>query len=400
VILWLACSPAVDFRTVFPYVYTPQDDLLPYEEVRWETEDWDPTSDFTEAGQYLVKAANHRKSAPDEELAHYDTMRDAIPPLGSGIRLTFTGDTMWVGKNWDQYLTPAASLQDGDLRVGNLETPVSPDDPTELDELPLYAFNAPVDILAGLPMDVLQLANNHMLDVGNSGLEATVSQVEAHGFQHTGVDAPPIVTVEGHRVALLTYTWGVNRRDTPTTHDIHIVPFGHLDEDIDLSGISADIAAARADGADTVITLVHWGYEYEYYPDPHFLVLGREIVALGADVIVGTGPHVVQPPEWCHVNPADGDPGVGACIVRTDDGVPREAAILYSLGNFGTLMPTLPCEVGIVATVSVDGAPTGLGWTPAIADTSVPEVVPSSADEDVNAEIDRLSSHIGAGWRR
>lgn len=395
--IWFACAP-VDPTTVFPYVYTPQSDLEPYEEVRWETQDWDPTADFAQAGQYLLKAANHRKSAPAEELAHYGVMRGAIPPLGSGLRLTFSGDTMWVGGNWASYLKPVETLHDGDLRIGNLETPVSPDDPTDLDDLPLYSFNAPPEILDGLPLDVLQLTNNHALDVGDSGLEATVAEVDAHGYRRTGVDEPPIVQVGGHSISLLSYTWGVNRPETPTSHDLHVVPFGHLD-DLDLRGMPADIAAARDAGAETVVVLVHWGYEYEYYPDPHFLVLGREIVAAGADVIVGSGPHVVQPPEWCHVN-GKADPGVGTCEIATDDGIERDAAILYSLGNFGTIMPTLPCEVGIVATVSVDGPPTGLGWMPAIADPSVPEVVPQSDDPDVLAELERLSAHLGDGWRR
>jgi poly-gamma-glutamate synthesis protein (capsule biosynthesis protein) len=402
-----------DPDTVFPYVYTPEEGLEPYEEVRWETETWDPETDPDNSGLYLTKALLHRKGAPAESLAHFDVMRGAIPPLPTvegGARLSFVGDVMWMGENWDTFALPAAGLLDGDLRVGNLETPVSADDPTAPGELGLYRFNSPPEILDGLPFDAIQLNNNHSLDVGDSGLEATVAAVTAHGFAPTGVDTHATVAAGDTNVALLSYTWGVNRRDFVSTHELFVVPFGHLDEVIELSGIAADIAAARAGGADTVVVLVHWGYEYEYYPDPHFLQLGRQIVALGADLIVGEGPHVAQPAELCYVNHPEVVPGIGTCSVRTEDGAPRTAAILYSLGNFGTTLPTLPCQAGMVASVAVGkdsaGATTvGLGWSAAVTvdgDDGL-EVLPlaDALDDTERAdEAERLDAHLGTSWKR
>lgn len=391
---------------VFPYAYTPEEGLEAWADVRWETETWNPQEDLATAGQYLLKAANHRRSAPDESLAHFDAMRDAIPPLpGEGVELAFVGDVMWVGDSWSTFLQPAAPLlADADLRVGNLETPASPEHPTSLDELPLYAFNAPPEILDGLPLDLLQLNNNHTLDVEDAGLEATLAEVDARGYARTGVDTHAVLDVEGRRIAFLSYTWGVNRPEIPTTHEIFVVPFGHIGEDIDLSGLEADVAAARAD-ADSVVVMVHWGFEYEWYADPHFLVLGRQIVAAGADLVVGSGPHVVQPPEICSVNRPEVIPGIGACSLRTDDAEPRTAAILYSLGNFGTAMPTIPCQVGIAATAALgDGGVLGLGWEAAVTlEDAGHRVEPLDAhldDPDLAAEAARLDAHLGAGWKR
>ena len=76
----LGCDPYADWpeaESVFPWVYTPETDLEDYEEVRWETETWDPTTDTEMAGLYLQKALNHREGAPDESLAHFDVMRQA-----------------------------------------------------------------------------------------------------------------------------------------------------------------------------------------------------------------------------------------------------------------------------------------------------------------------------------
>src|SRR5690606_6902841 len=106
--------------------------------------------------------------------------------------------------------------------------------------------------------------------------------------------------------------------------------------------------------------------------------------------------------ELCAVNQPDVVPGIGTCSVRTDDGVPRTAAILYSLGNFQSMMPTTACEVGLVATVSIDGRDvTGLGWT-AVANVEGPSLVPLDTLDgpEHEAEAERLDAHLGSGWRR
>ena len=403
-----ACDPYgtwPDEGSTFPWVYSPEQDLEPYEEVRWETETWDPYEDPETTGLYLRKALEHRPGAPDESLEHFEAMRPKIPGLGAGTTLSLVGDVMWVGGNWSGYATGAASLLDGALRVGNLETPTSVDHSTVQGDLGTYAFNAPPEMLDGLPLDLLQLNNNHSIDAGDEGLDNTIAEVEVRGLEHTGVDRHAFVDIDGLRVAFLSYTWGLNQRDASSSHELFIVPFGHLDEDIDLDGLAADIALARADGADSVVVMAHWGFEYEYFPDPHFMVLGRRMVAAGADLVVGQGPHVVQPPEICEVNRPEITPGVGACSVRDDAGEPRTAAILYSLGNFGTDMHTEPCQVGLVATVSLDPDVTGLGWAAqaTIQGENGPEILTLDTlldDEDLAEEAARLEEHLGGGWKR
>ncbi len=383
----------------FPYTYTPQTDLEDYEEVRFETETWDPLTDIDQTLLYTQKSVLHRKSAPQEALEHFEVMRPKIPPLGVGTQLDFVGDVMWIGDNWSTFLDPVAGLLDGDLRIGNLETPVDPDQPTDKDDLPLYAFNAPPEILEGLPLDVLQLNNNHTMDLGNASVTATLAQVDAHGFQRTGIDSHLAVG----EIAFLSFTWGLNNRVDSPDRELFIVPFGHLDEAIDLTSIGEAITSARAAGAASVVLLLHWGFEYEYYSDPHFMVLAREMIALGADLIVGEGPHVVQPPEICAVNQGE-TAGIGTCAVEDGTGVPRNAAILYSLGNFGTTMETLPCQTGIVGSVTLNPDVTGLGWQAAVTAAGAEgiEVVPASGsdDPDVVEELQRLDALLGTGWKR
>jgi poly-gamma-glutamate synthesis protein (capsule biosynthesis protein) len=426
VALLAGCGPYSrwpDQDEVFPWVVTPQTDLEPYEEVRWETETWSP-EDVEMTGLYLQKAFFHRPGAPVEVLAHYDAMRQQIPSLVSdpaGPTFAFVGDIMYVEPletaDWSTYTQATTPLFDhADLRVGNLETPTSDAHPTDARALGTYAFNADPAMLDGLPMDILQLNNNHSLDAGDEGLANTVDALRDRALVPTGVGGidglDAFATAED--TTFLAYTWGMNDQRRSEVFELHIVPFGHLDADpIPLDAIAADIDASQT---EHVVVMLHWGFEYEYYPDPHFLKLARRIVAMGADLVVGHGPHVVQPPELCHVDTPEIVPAIGTCSVRSDDpdGAPRTAAILYSLGNFGTEMPTLPCQVGIIATAQLGASGVeGLGWTPvaAIASDGRPLVVPLDALLDpesafaaddpvaIQEELDRLTAHLGASWQ-
>lgn len=395
----------------FPFIYTPEPDLEPYEDARWETETWD-TSHNKMLALYIEKSFYHRLGAPEETLEHFELMRPLIPPVEQGLRLSFVGDIMYVGGNWDAFTQPSAHLLDGDYRIGNLETPTSVDHSTEPRALGLYSFNAPPEMLDGLPIDLLQLNNNHSLDAEDLGLENTVAELESRQIAQTGVDSHAIVDIEGgdgltHKFAFLSYTWGMNDgRQSQNGHELFIVPFGHIDEEISLDQIRENIETAQQNGAERIVLLLHWGFEWEHYPDPHFMVLARRMIALGADLIVGHGPHVVQPPELCFVNDPSVIPGVGSCSIRTDDGVRRTAAVLYSLGNFGGLMLNIASRIGLVATVSFDeGGVSGLGWE-AVAHVNIdgePNVVPLDDlldDENYAEQMARLETHLGQGWAR
>lgn len=406
VLLLLACEPepAAPGGPVFPEVYTPEDDLEPWESVRWETESWDPLADLDQAAMYLIKAVRHRRGAPVESLEHFAAQREAVPPLRAGDpTLSLVGDVMWLGGGWGTAFGPAAGLLDGDLRLGNLETPTSDALPTEQGALGLYAFNAPSALLDDLALDLVQVNNNHSLDAGDGGLEDTLAALDARGIAWTGVDTHRVVEVRGVSVGVLSYTWGLNVRDVQSAHELFVVPFGHPGP-VDLDRVREDVLAIRDQGAELIVVMVHWGYEYEYYADPHFLVQGRGLVAAGADLVVGSGPHVAQPVEVCAVDQGVA-PGVGRCAVTTEDRRPRTAAIVYSLANFGA-SPTLTTPEtsgGLVVTASFDPSEgiTGLGWA-AVARGPGPTVVPltSRTDAEALAEQARLEAHLGTGWMR
>lgn len=414
-IVWLlglvACDPYAawpDPTTTFPWGVVDDQALEDWERVRWEEGPWDPETEPLNNGLYLQKALFHRQGTPTEAQLHWGVMRSRLPPLtGSGLRLSLVGDVLPTG---DPPTDPAGvlSLLDGDLRAGNLETPVAPS--VEVGEgVPgVPRFNAPLQLLEELPLDVVQVVNNHSLDAGDAGLEETVALLTDRGIPAVGVDgaAAAVDLGGGELLVFVAYTWGVNDPEATSVHDLGIVPFG-APGPVPLDRVRDDLQAVRDAGASLVVVMVHWGYEYEYHADPHFLKIGRQLVEAGADLVVGSGPHTPQPAEWCTVNVPSSPPGLGSCSVRTPDGRARYAAILYSLGNFGTDQPTLPLQVGLVAHAELvpDLGVVGLGWD-AVAPVEGelrPELVPLDTlldDEAYLAESERLDAHLGSRWRR
>lgn len=412
-----ACDPYAawpEARTGFPWDYTPVEGLEAYEEVRFETETWTPFEDVGPTALYALKALQHRAGAPIEEILHFGSSRPTPLVAGHPV-LTFAGDVMRMDGAAPAYANAVVPLLDGALRVANLETPVSQDHPLEREALtaahgPL-AFNAPRSMLQGLPFDVLQLNNNHSLDLGLDGFVNTHHNVVDAGLVSLGFDGNRSIhdLGDGVVVALLAYTWGSN---TPVGDvDLGVVPFGRLDEPVDLGRVGAEIGNARSDGATHVVLMLHWGFEYEYWPDPHFMGLARDMVAAGGDVVVGHGPHTPQPAELCAVDRPSAIPGVGRCSVRSGDDRPRTAAVLYSLGNFGTEQPTLPLQVGVVGSVSLDpfGGVSGLGWegvarSPSSDGWTVRPLDDRVADEgskgDYADERQRVTQLLGTSWMR
>ena len=277
-----ACDPYArwpEAESVFPWVYTPLEDLQPFEEVRFETETWVPLVDIAETALYVQKSLEHRKGAPLEVQMHFGTARP--PGLDEDHpHLSFAGDIMPMTRPVDGFAAEVAPLLDGVLRVGNLETPVSTLHPTDRDEVVnefgLFAFNAPVSLVEGLPFDVLQLNNNHSFDLGGEGFASTAANVAEAGFEPLGHLRNDHISDlgDGVVVGFLAYTWGSNA-PVPDGEDLFVVPFGRLDQPIELERVADDVLAIRAAGATHVVLMLHWGFEYEYWPDPHFMVLAR-----------------------------------------------------------------------------------------------------------------------------
>lgn len=214
----------------------------------------------------------------------------------------------------------APYLQEADLVVGNLETVLGG---KKLGFSAYPRFNSPDEIASALReagFNLLCTANNHCLDKGEQGLYRTIEVLEQAGIKHFGTarsreerDAPLLVEANGITLGFLAYTYGTNGLPVPAGKD-YIV---NLLVEEQMQG---DIAQARSQGADLVILYLHWGEEYRFEPAEEQQRLAKAAAAAGADIILGSHPHVIQPMEYLHV--------------QEEGGGEKRVFVAYSLGNF------------------------------------------------------------------
>lgn len=197
-------------------------------------------------------------------------------------------------------------------------------------------FNAPQDLgddLVTLGFDVINIANNHMLDKGTQGLLDTIEfwhsqPVTLIGGYTSADDCADIRITEADdiRIAWLSYTYGTNGIVKESWSEA-VVPY--IDDDT----IISDIAAAE-EIADFVIVSIHWGDENTQTPNAEQRRLSQLIADSGADLILGHHSHTVQPIEW----------------IKTDRG---DVLCAYSLGNFISGMIRPVNEVGGMLTLDI-----------------------------------------------
>lgn len=259
-------------------------------------------------------------------------MLPALSPLPTQdtvkrISIVFGGDVMqhmpqvtaaWRDSVYDytetfQYLKPLFDTVD--LVVVNLETTISAD--RHYSGYP--TFSSPPALANGLKdcgVDVAMLANNHVVDKGLKGMVATADALDGVGIYHTGVFAdsaryrtenPLRLNVKGVKLALLNYTYGLNGLPVPKGAVVNL---------IDTARIDADLALIDRRTTDLIIIFFHWGWEYARTPNRNQKMLAAWCREKGADIVVGSHPHVLQPIE----------------IHRDSTGRPN-GVTAYSLGN-------------------------------------------------------------------
>jgi poly-gamma-glutamate synthesis protein (capsule biosynthesis protein) len=224
-------------------------------------------------------------------------------------------------------------VRGADVAMANLESPLTSRPHTSPNPFALEADPASAELVAGAGFDVLSLANNHSGDAGREAIVDTVSAVEGAGMAAVGVGsdrvdalAPLIVERHGVRLAVLAF----DASGTGLSADGGI---GVARWDPESMHVAVRKAAAAA---DVVVVSLHGGVEYLLDSDPRVLPIAEQLVAWGADIVWGHGPHVVQP-------------------VTTRAEEDRIAVVATSLGNLLFDQRGSHTGVGAVLEVMVDG---------------------------------------------
>ena len=238
----------------------------------------------------------------DESLVEMIAVGDVMP--GRGL----------AGQpNLFQSVTP--ELHSADLVVGNLEGAMAVDPSTG--DKPGFNLLIPPSAAASLQQagfDLLGLANNHALDAGTEGLRLSQSTLLKNGINPLLPAQPTYQKIKQVNFAFIAWT------DIPP---------------VDRSELFNSIAAARSQ-ADQVILLLHWGREYDRTPNLQQRDLAKELLQAGADVILGSHPHVVQDIQLYY--PTTTNQSQPSAVSSNQDDSPISTLplrlVAYSLGNF------------------------------------------------------------------
>ncbi len=267
-------------------------------------------------------------------------------PVGASrrpvVRFAFTGDVAMVAGPVGSYFGSVEPALKGDVVLGNLEGTLTARGESKCSpaSTSCFSFRAPpayARTLRTAGFTAVNLANNHAFDFGEVGEADTVAAVRAAGLLTTGRRGEiAYAKVRGTRVALVgfaPYPWAQSLTDLP----------------------SAEALVRRADEwADVVVVTMHAGAEGAAHrhvrPGTEWFLgenrgnavaFAHAVVRAGADLVVGSGPHVLRGMEWY-----------------------RGRLIAYSLGNFlgyGTLNTTGVSGVSAVLQVTLDPAGSSRG---------------------------------------
>jgi poly-gamma-glutamate synthesis protein (capsule biosynthesis protein) len=240
--------------------------------------------------------------------------------------IAFGGDTMLgrlvagriaergPGSVWGNILP---DLWSADLLCVNLECALTTSAEPWLDgKRKAFYFRAhprAVEALHIAGVDLVSLANNHVLDFREAGLRETIATLDAAGIAHAGAGPdlaaaarPARIDADGLRVGVVAFAdhpdeWAAGLGAAGINHL-------RIPADDDLADVRRSLAAAR-EGADLVVLSLHWGPNMRERPSADFRNFARAAVESGADVVWGHSAHVVQGVEFHRGRPILYDTG-------------------------------------------------------------------------------------------
>ena len=231
------------------------------------------------------------------------------------------------------------------LVVGNLETVFAG---AESGFTGYPEFNTPdqlAEALVRAGVHVVTLANNHILDRREWGAARTLDVLDDAGLLWTGIvrdaddlNRPLVVDYEGFKIAILRYTYGSNWPPTKNAASADV-----LLNIISPEAVTAGLAEAKTLSPDLTVACFHWGNEYVFEPTKRDRAIAALCFENGADLVIGTHPHVLQPVE----------------VRSADEPSESPRLVVWSLGNFVSNQRTLPRERSVVLAVDVERAKDG-----------------------------------------
>jgi poly-gamma-glutamate synthesis protein (capsule biosynthesis protein) len=280
-----------------------------------------------------------------------ESNRIVNPDSSVTISISVVGDLMCHGPQFEYarvvkdsfdfspvYRNVKKYLESSDFTFGNLETVTAGKESGGYTGYPF--FNTPASYLTALKdvgFDLLVTANNHSLDRSEEGILKTINEINSRNIKYVGTstsqrdrDSIRIFDVKGIKIAILAYSYGTNGNPIPKGKN-------YLINLIDYELIKKDIQSAKSNGAELVLVHFHFGEEYKREPVQFQKDVVNKTIELGADIIIGGHPHVLQPVNFYKTNNAKLDTGF----------------VAYSMGNFFSNQQDRYKYSGLILTINI-----------------------------------------------
>jgi len=188
-------------------------------------------------------------------------------------------------------------LRKFDLRIGNLESAIGEGFAFDEDKIKkgsniIYSKNDDIRRIKEIGIDVVSIANNHVTDLGLDGLLNTINILDQNNILHFGAgrnkqeaDAPAVIEIKGKEIAIMGFYDTTVAPHPASEHFWGVSTSDNLIERIEKARESYDY----------VFVLPHWGFEHIYRPLPGDKKLAIRIIEAGADGVIGSHPHRIQP---------------------------------------------------------------------------------------------------------
>lgn len=232
-------------------------------------------------------------------------------------------------------------IESADIAIANFES-VTYGNEKEFSGYP--RFNAPTETLLALKevgFDILNTGNNHAIDQGKQGIINTIDYIQQYGMKSIGTyksleENILMEEINEIKIAFLSYCYGYNGLENLLTEEERAYMVSKIDE----HKIKDDIERAKSMEADIITVIIHWGNEYERTPNSYQMELGRKMVEWGANIVLGSHPHVIQKSE----------------IIEYEG---KNNFVIYSMGNFlsnqrESTMGNKYTEDGIIVKIHVE----------------------------------------------
>lgn len=223
------------------------------------------------------------------------------------MKLLFCGDIMPGGvlPYQNEFLSSTMKdyLEKFDLIIGTLETAIGTNIPYDAIKMEgrqniIYSRDEDFFRLKEMNIGVVTLANNHIFDLGVEGLKNTIDTLKKNNIQYCGAglnieeaSKPIILDIDNHKIGILAYC-------SSDPNQVAYVPIATENtygvNPLDINRASEDVKKYK-EICDKIVILVHWGKEYSSFPIEQIKHESYRLIESGADFIIGTHTHCVQP---------------------------------------------------------------------------------------------------------